>query len=281
MSPSLPSFPGRLRRPEYTGPNRCLPCTAVNLALAVALGLVLAAVSVPLGVVAFGVALVLVYLRGYLVPGTPAMTKRYLPDRVLALFEGSPPASPVDPATVEGVPAVDPEGLLRSLDAVEPCETEDDLCLTGSFEAAWHDRLDDGRPDEPAVARMIGASDGAVTVRVADDAVSVTASEPGTEDDHDRRWRWPSVGALAADVAASDELRARFDDWGTLPMEQRLGILSALRMFLDRCPRCGGPIETGSEAVESCCRSWEVLAVTCVTCGERYLELDLEQLEPG
>ena len=70
-----------LRRPEHTGERRCWPCTVVNavlvagVALAVARRRRLAALPVLL----LGAALV--YLRGYVVPGTP----RFAPRLVAAL----------------------------------------------------------------------------------------------------------------------------------------------------------------------------------------------------
>jgi|AntDeeMetagen134_2_1112570.scaffolds.fasta_scaffold00809_4 hypothetical protein len=62
----------KLRQPEYTGENRCTPCTAVNVAIATAGGTLVAKAKSPvLGTAAFGVSLGTIYLRGYLVPGTP------------------------------------------------------------------------------------------------------------------------------------------------------------------------------------------------------------------
>jgi hypothetical protein len=48
-------------------------------------------VPLPLvGVPVLAGSLALVYLRGYLVPGTPAFTKRYFPDWLLAWFDKTP-----------------------------------------------------------------------------------------------------------------------------------------------------------------------------------------------
>lgn len=316
MSPRLVRTADRIRKPEYTGSNRCMPCTIVNVVLAAVFGLGLAVVSAPLGLVVFAAGLSFIYLRGYLVPGTPTLTKRYLPDRLLALFDKDPHprSSPVGPSTSDptstspsdpelgedGTSIGDPERLLRSLDAVEPCENVDDLCLTDAFESAWYARMspEDG-PDEKAVARLLDASEEAVTIHREGDGEAEDGNGAGTgrvsvslSPDPDSNpkthsgststggprgegWReWPSIGALAADVAAAEELESRSSEWRTLSVDHRLGILSALRMFLERCPRCDAPIVPGSETVESCCRSWEVLAVTCDECGERYLELD-------
>lgn len=75
-----------LRQPEYTGENRCPPCTVVNLLIAIVLGWLLSKRSKLAGTIALVCSIVLIYLRGYLVPGTPELTKRYLPPTVLRWF---------------------------------------------------------------------------------------------------------------------------------------------------------------------------------------------------
>lgn len=77
-----------LRRPEYTGENRCLPCTALNILLVAAVGLAIGGWLAPAaGIAVVTVGLGLIYLRGYVVPGTPVLTQRFLLDSVLAYFE--------------------------------------------------------------------------------------------------------------------------------------------------------------------------------------------------
>ncbi|WP_050051856.1 hypothetical protein [Halostagnicola sp. A56] len=89
----------RLRQPDYTGKNRCTPCTLLNVAIAAVL--VVAATTLALsrtdrvGAAVVGTALAAVsgaaiYLRGYLVPGTPRLTKAVLPDRVHRRLETRP-----------------------------------------------------------------------------------------------------------------------------------------------------------------------------------------------
>lgn len=80
----------RVHQPEYTGENRCIPCTSVNLVIAAVLAGGIARRSRPLAVAAFTASLVAIYVRGYLVPGTPTLTKRYFPDWVLAAFDKEP-----------------------------------------------------------------------------------------------------------------------------------------------------------------------------------------------
>lgn len=76
----------RLRREEHTGEQRCWPCTLVNILIVVGLAAALGHVSRPLAIALMAAGLVLIYLRGYLIPGTPELTRRYLPGRVLRLF---------------------------------------------------------------------------------------------------------------------------------------------------------------------------------------------------
>lgn len=95
MSSRDESLLERLKRPEYTGENRCMPCTVLNVAIAGVLTLV-AAVLGPISALAvFGASMVSIYYRGYLIPGTPELTQRYLPDPVLAAF-GKTPDGPRD-----------------------------------------------------------------------------------------------------------------------------------------------------------------------------------------
>ncbi|MEF8851174.1 MAG: hypothetical protein V5A44_03235 [Haloarculaceae archaeon] len=73
----------RFRQPEYRGENRCVPCTVVNVGIAVSAALVVGtwgalavetAVAGAAAAAVLAVGLVAVWLRGYLVPGTPRWT---------------------------------------------------------------------------------------------------------------------------------------------------------------------------------------------------------------
>jgi hypothetical protein len=272
----------RVRKPEYTGENRCLPCTAVNVTIAFVLGVTISVVSPPLGAVVLVGSLAAIYLRGYLVPGTPTLTKRYLPDRVLAYFDKAP--NPIEERrtgqleeTIDRIEnrrenAVDPEAFLVDVGAVEPCEHEDDLCLTDGFER----RLGaDGRTDPYDPAGL------AVLFEMETDSIEVL-NRPYPAIRIDRRVRkWPSEAALRSDLAADGALRETADGWDDVPLEQRLGILSSLRSFRDRCPACSGPIVVSDGTVESCCRSYEVITFGCGDCGDPLLEFSPDELGLG
>lgn len=139
----------RLERPEYTGPNRCLPCTIVNLAIAATVGALVARRSRLAGVLVTAASLALVYLRGYLVPGTPTLTKRYLPAAVLEWFGKDP-----DPALASGFGSVatDPSADEPALERETGSERADSSAVSsvGSSDDENDDTSDTDGVDTPA-----------------------------------------------------------------------------------------------------------------------------------
>jgi hypothetical protein len=298
----------RLRRPEYTGENRCTPCTVVNGAIALVGAGALAAVSVPLGIATLAVAGLAIYLRGYLVPYTPTLTKRYFPERVLAAFDKADTGGPTDsgrrsgpsgPADADGTAddressagdgtewetlqrledhrenAVDVDGFLRAEGIGEP--------TGGRTEPtpAFADRLAEtvreagngtGGIDRGAVAAFLDTEPADVELRSDETPVEVKVGY--------RVRTWPSRAALLADLATHRALAGWTDRWGTVPVEQRLEIAEGLRSGYQRCPACGGRIEETEGTVESCCRVIDVIALVCADCGGHLREFDPGNVE--
>ncbi|TKX79762.1 hypothetical protein [Halorubrum sp. SD626R] len=273
----------RLRRPEYTGENRCLPCTGVNVAIAAAGATAVGAVGGPLlGTAGFGAALAAIWLRGYLVPGTPELTKRYLPERVLRLFgKGRATAPPSD---------VDAESYLLSADVLAETSDGTDLAFAPWFASAWRAALDGMRLDATVVGEAAADSDGtddsdpgadivALASLTGVDAESLSLDWRGGTAfafaDGDRIGHWESRAAFLADVAADRALTDRLDDWRALPLATRSGVLGALRLFVEECPACEGPVSLEERVVESCCSSYDVIAGRCAACDARLFETDL------
>ncbi|RQH00985.1 hypothetical protein [Natrarchaeobius oligotrophus] len=289
----------RLRQPEYTGENRCIPCTAVNFVIAVALAGAVAVVAPLAAPPVLAVSLAAIYFRGYLVPGTPTLTKRYFPDRLLAKFDKQPapgggalegdaatktegaradgrPAGATDEATVD---PLDPESTFLAHEVVVPCRDlpapdadlpDDDLCLTRAVERAWRDEIETLRD---------GDRDAQVGAFLETDPELVSVENPsrgeGVRARIDGRLaaRWESDAALVADLAGAAVLEERLPDWDRLPIETRSQLTNGLRTFVDRCPTCDGDISLDEETVESCCRSRDVYAITCEDCDARILEV--------
>lgn len=261
----------RLRRPEYTGENRCTQCTIVNTVFAVGLSVLVAAglatratlgVSVGVGLAVFVGCAGAIYFRGYLVPGTPMLTKRYFPDWVLAAF-GKAPETPG--RGFEG--DFDPDAALRGVGALEECQGGDDLCLTDQFEAEWDDQFD--RLDDDAsryeLLSLLQADDGEVTYQEFGEAFRASV-------DGDLVGQWESEAAFLADLGAARLLSERHPDWETLTLENKSRLLGGLRLFIHVCPTCGGTPEFETETVESCCSTHDVAAVSCLDCGARLFE---------
>lgn len=275
-------FFDRVRKPAYTGENRCVPCTIVNVTVALVASAFAALVAVPLAAAVFVLSLAVIYLRGYLVPGTPALTERYLPDRVLSVFD----AHSIEETrrdgeswdTVEKLErqrenAVDPEQFLVDGGAVGPCEHEDDLCLTDEFaRLVDHQSASSGvEPiDRETMAGLFDAEPGTITV--------LEREYPALEIGRRVR-KWPSEAALVTDIVTNNALRELTDRWLDVPPGQRLGILESLRSFHETCPRCSGEISLSEGTVESCCRTYDVLSIGCVECEEPLLEFDPEDIE--
>lgn len=277
-----PALSRVLRRHEYTGENRCWPCTAVNVCVAVVASTLVGVLALELGVLVLVLSGLAIYFRGYLVPGTPALTERFLPEGVLALFgKKSEPRETTSWDAIERhrdrkENAVDAEEYLDDAGVIKR-DPGDSFTLTAEFDSRLQEHLDtlasedlwwhDGTTncDTEAVADVLGADVADVDLR--------EETYPAVQVDARVR-QWPSEPALRADVATHRALADFDDDWQTVPREQRLRILTALRSFRDVCP-CGGPLEESVEAVDSCCRSGEVFALQCAACGEPLLERDV------
>jgi hypothetical protein len=263
---------------------KCVACAIVVHDFATGRGAIELAVGIaaplgPGGSAGIGVAVLVasvaaIWLRGYVVPGTPWLTRTYFPDRVLRYFDhheaGNPTESP------DGT--VDPEAILLAAGALTECDDRDDLCLTPAFRAAWHERIDALRGTDASrgdLAEMLGLPVSALEFEDYGSAFQARAAADHLGGPESERWRvgqWESEGAFIADMAAAGVLDGRLDGWDAFSAPQRGQVLNGLRVFLDTCPTCGGPVAFGEETVESCCMSVDVVAVTCEACDDRLFE---------
>lgn len=257
-----------IRQPEYTGENRCVPCTVLNLLIAVAVSSLLALFgSFLLGATALFLFVIVVYLRGYLVPGTPRLTARYLPDEALRLFGKEPRSSP----------RFRPEngGKLTAMEIVVPCDEDgrdETACLDSDFRTAWRERIESTRPED------VERADIADLLGVETDSVSSLGGHAVVTGS--RLVRWPSAAALLADVAAGTVLEDRSEEWRHLSLGRREETLTRLRAFLSRCPTCGEPLSRGTKSVGSCCQpSRTVFSAVCDRCDSHIVEIDVPETE--
>jgi len=260
----------RLRRPEYTGENRCVPCTATNLVVAAVLSaavwaLLPTSLGPALGATVFVVAVAAIYFRGYLVPGTPWFTRTYFPDWLLRVFDKGPVVEPPAGGTGE---AIDVEAVLLDAGAVSECDDVDDLCVEPGFREAWEAAAENTGDADPRTADLSSALGEVVHLEEHGDP-------PAATDGTAIVGQWPSEAAFLADLAAGAVLAERYPAWAGLQPDERAAVLAGLRLFVERCPSCGGPVTMGEEAVPSCCRWHDVIAVSCDDCGARLLETEV------
>jgi len=222
---------------------------------------VLATVSTPAALAFAALGLAAIYVRGYLVPWTPTLTKRYLPTRVLRWFDHA--ATPAADSDVD-VPAV-----LAAMGVV--VDTGTDLEVAPSFERRWFERVRaieaDGRT-AAALAAFLDVDPDALALDSLRGAVAAYVDDVPAG-------QWESRTALLADLAAAREL-AGVPEWTALSLAQRSEVLGGLRAVLTRCPGCGGDVTFEATVAESCCRSVDVLAATCDDCDARLFELEYD-----
>ncbi|MDS0243153.1 MULTISPECIES: hypothetical protein [unclassified Haloferax] len=288
----------KLGQPEYTGENRCEPCTALNLVIAMFFSFGLLRRSRVAGYAFFVVSLGLIYLRGYLVPGTPTLTKRYLPSAVLRWFGKEPEldtrsglssagaasttvsSEPItegsDEAPIDTAEKVNIHDYYLTEGILEPCDDQDDLCLVDEFRTAWNDEMAE------LIEKDLDASEAVSILGIETDAESFEIQQYGDA------WtvvagsqtigQWPSEKALVADVGAARVLDEWSDYWGDLKPAQKGQVLNGLRLFLNQCPGTDESVSMSQETVESCCSSHDVVTVSCDETDERLFEQRLNDL---
>ncbi|MFP9062108.1 hypothetical protein ACLI4R_16520 [Natrialbaceae archaeon A-chndr2] len=249
------------RQPEYTGENRCLPCTVINTILAVILavaGWLLASWYVGLFVLALSV--LLIGARGYLVPGTPELTKRYLPERVHRLFgtHHGEPESEYDEA-------FDLETFLRESEIAVECPDEADLCLEPSFQNRWQEERSSVDTLEDRLERLAAR----LEVDPAELALEDSMGGYAATYEGERIGLWPSEAAFLADLTVVPVLEERCPEWTELSSDEQGALITALRVFLEECPSCQGQLTGTSKTVESCCSTRTRESLECKGCGEQ------------
>lgn len=261
-----------LRKPEYTGENRCLPCTILNVVLVTAVAVTIVAwIGPTAGIVAGTVGLGLIYVRGYVVPGTPFLTQTVLPNDVLEYVEHGDQSMRNQTEDSDG--EFDPETELLEAGALEPCLDRDDLCLASPFRKSWRSEMAPVAEDiDEAVYQLIPPSfDEPVEVVFRGKAVLTQVDDTTVAE-------WPSRAAFVADVAGAIALAGTDQQWAGREFAERTKLLAGLRLWLDRCSVCDGHVELSEGTVETCCRSLNQVEASCTSCAAVVFEA---QLPPG
>lgn len=252
----------RVRQDEYIGENRCTPCTILNLLIAISVSGVIGAFTRVGAVLVFFIFIAIIYLRGYLLPGTPSLTKQYFPDRLLNLFH-----APSSHDSIKNSDQTERRLILESADAIRLTPDESDISLALSFKREWNDQMNQLR-DGDQYKHFIEE------LSLAENDVSLSNSgDVYVEVSDAKRVQWGSETALIADAAASSVLSDRYHKWENVPLETKHDLLKGLRVFLDECPACGGDTTFVRENIPTgCCSSMRVSVSKCTDCGSRLVE---------
>lgn len=272
-----------LRRPEHTGDRRCWPCTVVNVAVVAVLAVALGRRRRGVGLALAAVGAALVYLRGYVVPYTPAFAPKLvaaspLPD---AWFHAEPSAPGVQRADGEsgdeglgGDDDLDGEQLLETLLAAGALTVDGEVVdLDPAFVDAWREEI-------AALAELDTESLAEATFEVAH------ARDASVYDGDPHEWvvlsdgsggfegrTWLSRPVAIAETAAVQALDSYLGDAGT-----RRAAAGPLRMFLRECPDCGTGLR--EESAASCCGGYTgpteepPTVLACPDCSLRLYTFD-------
>ena len=301
-----------LRRPSYTGENRCWPCTILNgVVLALLIGTLLARgrKRAALAVGSAGVAGIT--LRGYLIPYTPRFAPTLAAALPIDVFEHDQDSRSGSLADADGSAGVSTETADRR-EKIESTETADRQVAHPTEDPA---SLDVGE-DDPAAGEAvldalleagvvrIGESDGAVeldpafreawheemaTLRTLDleslAEVATALTPPAVETRVRRGWDGQSVILQAPDarpvtlqkgVAIAELATARTLE-GRVDDHTARAAGRPLRSLLEVCPLCGDSVTISQS---SCCGEVTPLGkqpakkLVCPSCDVRFFTFE-------
>ncbi|EMA57034.1 hypothetical protein [Halorubrum lipolyticum] len=276
--------------PEHTGENRCLPCTLVNAVVVAVAAALLFRRRRSLGLLAAAVGAAAIWLRGYVLPGTPRFAPR--------LVEPLPvDIGPDHDLGSDSLAAAGANSLRDDRPDVTDARSEPDPS-SGDGDPAANDRDADGVDDRDPAAAVdsdgVGGStetDPEATMATLIDADALAADEETLAlDESFRAALYDRIGALreasdeelaerAAAISGPDVegqvhdgrvlLAGSRDAWVSRPIAlaetaaaevlRERGVDDAvarqaarpLRAFLDTCPVCEGPVR--ETTLRNCC----------------------------
>ncbi|MCU4971349.1 hypothetical protein OB955_01165 [Halobacteria archaeon AArc-m2/3/4] len=230
----------RVRQPEFTGSNRCWPCTVLNgmlLWIGVTVVTVLGLPFVAVGLAAVGLATIV--LRGYLVPFTP----RFAP-QLVSLLPGDPFDHDREPGSLSDTGTPDGEDVLTALvEAGVVVPDGEEIALEPSVRRAWREEMAELRTLDIEELAAVG------------DAVTPDSIDARGE----TRWGNAYVvldaenasltllphAIAVAELAAASTLESHVDD-----ERIRLAAGRPFRTLLEACPLCEGEVIVSTS---TCC----------------------------
>lgn len=255
-----------IRRTEYTGENRCNQCTIANSVILASIIVVVSRRSKRLALLCGAVGAGLIWFRGYFVPYTPAFAPKIAATLPFS-FDHEEQTEPSD--SIGG--DTTPDAVLDALFEAGVLTDDGQLYLSETFELTWYDRMQSLRTksDESIAAAAAAAAPFEAESGVYGNRLLVAGP-------HDL---WLSRSVAIAETAAINALVESGVDRRTAA-----GAVRPLRMFLETCPACGGPV---SETMyRNCCGGTrgvydrpERTVLACEACDALLFEFDDKNTE--
>lgn len=272
-----------IRRPAYTGENRCWPCTVTNVVVLAVLALLAALFNPFLALLVLVGGTAGIVYRGYVVPYTPTFAPRLVAaipggERLFDDHDAGPyPAHDPDPETDRtaggiGDEDADGEAVLTALVEAGVLVGEEDLRVSADAAEDWWNAMRDVADASLAELAAAVEAESPTSVR------TKTYEEGGSawiivtdEDESLKSETWLSRPVAISDVAAVRTLTDRGIDRRTA-----VDAASPLRLFLEECPDCGGAVvETSGDG---CCGgfgpSGPTRVLACGECGQRLATIE-------
>lgn len=272
-----------VRRPAYTGENRCWPCTVVNAIILTIIALLATFFNPFLALVILATGSAGIVYRGYVIPYTPTFAPR--------LIAAIPGGHRLFDDHARGPEAADhPDGDAdRSAGGIGDEDADGEAVLTALVDAGILTGGEDLHIAEDAAEDWWTAMRDLADVTLAELAAAVEAESPTpvrtkTYEDGGSAWiivtdedesikseTWLSRPVAIADIAAVRTLTDRGIDRQTAA-----DAASPLRLFLEDCPDCGGDIvETSGDG---CCGGFgpggPTRVLACSDCGQRLATIE-------
>lgn len=229
----------RLKRPAYTGSNRCWPCTVVNLVILAGVVAVIALFRLIPAVVVAVAGLTVIWLRGYLVPYTPQFAPKLVARLPGDSFEHSARSDNLEDVRVR---EADAEDVLEALIAADVITVEgDQLGLDTEVASSWRARMADlsgsmERLVQAAEEDLAGIDSARIEAVDGETYVVVTGGSTA----------WLPEAVAVAEIGVVQVLRET-----ELPERYRELAAHSLCAFLDTCPVCDAEVVEGP--ADDCC----------------------------
>lgn len=264
----------QIRKPAYSGENRCWPCTVVNTVLVGAAAAWLYRRERTLASLAAAtIGAALIYIRGYVVPYTPTFAPRLVEIAPIpaSIFHDEQANAGLEESTSLGdIGDYDGDTVLDELVAADiVIADEETVRLTDEIDSSWHEEMD----------RLAALSDEELAIEIERTIPHIHNAEP-LEVDGEMWFILGNNDEYISKLVAITELSGYRALEPSLEDPLRLAGAMTVRMFLDVCPICGSEIVPSTEA--NCCGAYADPGVppkdllVCPECDQRVFEFPAE-----